>query len=28
MWREARDVLAAGGIPSFNRWDMHAPVCA
>ena len=28
MWTEARDALAKGEEPSFNRWDGTDPVCA
>ncbi|MXZ03790.1 MAG: phytanoyl-CoA dioxygenase family protein [Chloroflexi bacterium] len=28
MWTEARDALAKGDEPSFNRWDGTDPVCA
>ena len=28
MWTEARDSLAKGEQPSFNRWDGSEPVCA
>ena len=28
MWSEARDALARGDEPSFNRWDGTDPVCA
>ena len=28
MWTEARDALAKGNEPAFNRWDGSDPVCA
>lgn len=28
LWLEAREALAAGETPKFNRWDANAPVCA
>ena len=28
LWTEARDALAKGNEPAFNRWDGSDPVCA